>query len=95
MDANFFMFKFANKKDKLRVQEGSPWSFDKHLIGFKDYDGDLKPAKSVFDKACFQVRVYGLPLKMMSQGFAERIGKKMKLLKAVEDNLRSMAGENS
>ncbi|XWS54078.1 hypothetical protein CRYUN_Cryun10bG0058000 [Craigia yunnanensis] len=53
LDRNLFLFKFTTKKDNQRVMEGSPWSFDKHLIVFKDYDGNLRPSKYAFDKASF------------------------------------------
>ncbi|XWS23325.1 hypothetical protein CRYUN_Cryun28dG0003000 [Craigia yunnanensis] len=77
LDANLFLFKFAIKKDKARIKEGFPWSFDKHLLVFKDYDGDLRPSDYRFDKASFWVRVYGLTLRMMTRGIAERIGNKL------------------
>ncbi|XWS60811.1 hypothetical protein CRYUN_Cryun07bG0069500 [Craigia yunnanensis] len=77
-------FKFASKSDKHRILDGSPWSFDKHLLVLKDYDGNLRPTNYVFDSATFWIRVYGLPLKMMNQGMAERIGGKLGILKGVD-----------
>ena len=66
LDAYLFLFKFASKRDKQRILEGSSWSFDKHLVVFQEYDGNISPAQHSFDKACFQIRVYGIPLGMMN-----------------------------
>ncbi|XWS08105.1 hypothetical protein CRYUN_Cryun41cG0050700 [Craigia yunnanensis] len=55
LDANLFLFKFATKKDKVRIHEGSPWSFDKHLLVFEDCDGDLRSSDFIFDQANFCV----------------------------------------
>ena len=35
LDSNLFLFKFASTKDKDRVLEGSPWSFEKKLLMLK------------------------------------------------------------
>ena len=77
MDENLFLFKFATLKDKQRIIDGSPWSFEKKLLVLKKYDGDLRASDYVFDKADFWVRVYGLPLKMLNQEMADRIGRKI------------------
>lgn len=37
---NLFLFKFGTSKDKQRVIDGSPWSFDRQLLLFEDYNGD-------------------------------------------------------
>ena len=53
LDSNLFLFKFATIKDKQRVMDGSPWTFNKNLIVFKDYNGDLKGVDYKFDRAQF------------------------------------------
>ena len=53
IDFNLFLFKFYSMKDKHRVLEGSPWPFNKNLIAFKDYNGDLRGSNYVFDRAQF------------------------------------------
>ena len=53
LDNNLFLFKFPTTKDKQRVLDGSHSSFDKHLIVFKDYHGDLRLSNYVFDKGAF------------------------------------------
>ena len=36
LDSNLFLFKFHTMKDKLRVLDGSPWSFNNNLVAFQD-----------------------------------------------------------
>ena len=59
LDEKLFLFKFANKKDKQRVLDGSPWSFQKNLLAFTNYDGDLRTSKYEFKRACFWIRALG------------------------------------
>ncbi|XVF04676.1 hypothetical protein REPUB_Repub05bG0105400 [Reevesia pubescens] len=40
LDDNLFFFKFRFVTDKERVGDGLAWSFDKHLLVLKDFDGD-------------------------------------------------------
>ena len=87
MDNNLFLFKFANRKDKNRVLDRAPWSFDKHLLAFKDYDGGLRASKYVFDKATFWIQVFDLPLKMMHHDIVEKIGGKLGIFKQVDEGL--------
>ena len=80
LDENLFLFKFANKKDKQRVLDGSLWSFQKNLLAFTNYDGDLRIFKYEFKRACFWIRVFGLPLNLMNQEVAYRMGSKLEIL---------------
>ena len=47
LDENLFLFKFVTKNDKQKVMAGSPWSFDKQLIAFKDNSRDLRASDCV------------------------------------------------
>ena len=91
MDENLFLFKFATMKDKKRIIDGSPWSFEKQLLALLDYDGDLRASDYVFDKVAFWVRVYGLPLKLLNQEVEDRIGRKVGTL--VETDHKSRWGK--
>ncbi|XVF26514.1 hypothetical protein REPUB_Repub14bG0023300 [Reevesia pubescens] len=75
------------KADKIRVLEGSPWTFDKHLLVLKEFDGDLRPEDYRFDRAGFFVRIYGLPLKWMNSKMAKTIGKKIGVFMGVDSIL--------
>ena len=60
-----------------KVIDGSPWSFNKNLIVFKDYNGDLRGSDYKFEMAQFWVRVYGLPLRMLTKKCAIIISSKL------------------
>ena len=49
LDTNLFLIKFETIKDKERVLEGAPWSFDKNLLAFKEYNEDMGAAEYVFN----------------------------------------------
>ena len=85
--SNLFLFKFATLKDKRRVIDGSPWSFNKNLVAFKDYNGDLRGADYKFDRARFWIHVYGLPLKMLNEQCAISIN--MKLGELIQTDIES------
>ena len=48
-----FFLSLPTKKDKQRVLDGSPWSFQKNLLAFTDYDGNLRTSEYEFKRACF------------------------------------------
>ena len=77
LESNLFIFKFASLKDKQRVINGSPWSFNKNLIVFNDYNGDLRDLDYKFESAQFWVRVYGHPLRMLTKQCAIIISSKL------------------
>ncbi|XVF47816.1 hypothetical protein PTKIN_Ptkin03bG0141300 [Pterospermum kingtungense] len=83
IEENLFLFKFQGARDKERVLEGAPWSFDKSLLLFQEFNGALRPDEYVFDKATFWVRIYGLLLGMMNKTIGARIGESLgRLIKA-------------
>jgi len=89
LEDNLFLFKYSSETDKDRVIEGSPWFFDKHLLLFSEYNGDLRPDEYSFTKALFWIRVYELPLGKRSKEMAERIGSRIGKLVAVDPTLEA------
>ncbi|XVF82847.1 hypothetical protein PTKIN_Ptkin16aG0083300 [Pterospermum kingtungense] len=53
LEENFFLFKFQDVKDKERVLHGVPWTFDKQLILFHGYRGELRLEEYSFRIALF------------------------------------------
>ncbi|XVF84546.1 hypothetical protein PTKIN_Ptkin17bG0045700 [Pterospermum kingtungense] len=86
LDSNLSLFKFASLRDKKRVLEGAPWSFERQLLMFQEYDGDLRPSDYTFGKGTFWIRIHGLPLNLMSMEIAERLGKKIGTLLEVDSS---------
>ena len=93
LDSNMFVFKFASTKDKDKVLEGSPWSFEKKLLMLKQYDGNIRISDYYFGSASFWVRIYGLPLKLMNVETAKMLGRKIgTFIRADHDNARAEVG---
>ncbi|XVF82808.1 hypothetical protein PTKIN_Ptkin16aG0079600 [Pterospermum kingtungense] len=90
LDSNLFLFKFASVKDKERVLDGAPWTFEKQLLVFHEYDGNLRPSDYIFNKGTFWITIYDLSLNLMSTDMAEMIGNKIGVLKRVDHNTRRL-----
>ncbi|XVF67325.1 hypothetical protein PTKIN_Ptkin10aG0112000 [Pterospermum kingtungense] len=87
LEENLFLFKFSGSKDKERVLEGAPWSFDKHMLLFQDFKGELKPEEYVFNTAHIWIRIYELPLGMRNKNTRIRIEGKLGRLIAMDESL--------
>lgn len=77
LDSNLFIFQFFNLKDKERVLEGRPWSFDNHLLILEETTGDVQPSKISFSSSLFWIRVYDIPLNKRIEATAKGIGETM------------------
>ncbi|XVE61132.1 hypothetical protein DITRI_Ditri06bG0015200 [Diplodiscus trichospermus] len=55
LEDNLFLFKFQCERDKDRVLEGAPWSFDKHMLLFHEFKGELRP-----EEYCLRQQRFGL-----------------------------------
>ena len=60
---------------------------------FTNYDGDLRIFYYKFDKACFWIRICGLPLGLMNEETVELLGRKIGELKSIDKN-SSRSGAN-
>jgi hypothetical protein len=81
---SLFLVDFVNETNKKRVLEGRPWVFEGHLFAIEDYDGLTPPAKYLFDKAAFWVRMINLPLACMSLTVGNQIGSSMGQVEEVD-----------
>ena len=61
IDTNTFVFQFFHWKDKEKILEGRPWSFDQKLLVLQVIEGDEQPSQVVLDSSPFWVRIYNLP----------------------------------
>ncbi|XVF71647.1 hypothetical protein PTKIN_Ptkin12aG0056100 [Pterospermum kingtungense] len=87
LEENLFLFKCQDEKDKARVLSSAPWTFNKQLILFQEFKGELRPEDYVFKRAPFWVRVYDLPLGLRNQTTGTRIGQRMGNLLSVDNSL--------
>ena len=61
IDTNTFVFQFFHWKDKEKILEGRPWSFEQKLLVLQPIEGDEQPSQVVLDSSPFWVRLYNLP----------------------------------
>lgn len=58
------LFTFEDKTDVMKVLVAEPWSFDKHLMVLKKYDGNTDVRDLSFDQSTFWVQVHDLPIRL-------------------------------
>ncbi|XVF88101.1 hypothetical protein PTKIN_Ptkin19aG0022900 [Pterospermum kingtungense] len=86
LDANLFLFKFASIQDKRKGFDRAPWSFDRQLMMFQDYNGDLRPTNYVFGRGVFRIRICGLPMNLISLEIEKSLGRKIGNLIEIDSN---------
>jgi hypothetical protein len=74
LGGNLFLLEFDLARDKARVIEGQPWSFEGNLFMLEDFDGRTSPSEFTFDKASFWVRMTNLPLACMVRDVGFKLG---------------------
>lgn len=72
---NVFVADFANKSDRDRAQEGTPWMVGKHAVLLQDYDPWLRPSDIRFDSMSIWVRILNLPFEWMNNRKGLKIAK--------------------
>ena len=66
IEDDMFLVEFGDGRDKKRIMEMCPWSFEKQLILLQDFEGELVPKEIVLKWTPFWVQIYNLPLKSMT-----------------------------
>lgn len=74
IENDLFIVQFANVKDKNKVLDGRPWSFDQNLVLFKEIDGTAQPSNISLTYCPFWVRLYNLPLDSRTERRIRLIG---------------------
>lgn len=62
-----FLLELQLHTDKEKIMKGRPWSFDRHLICFCDFDGNLSPSEVQFMSKIFWVQIHNLPFAGMNR----------------------------
>ncbi|XVF64737.1 hypothetical protein PTKIN_Ptkin09bG0191200 [Pterospermum kingtungense] len=89
LEDNLFLFKFLCGKDRDRILEGAPWSFDRHMLMFHDFVGDWRPEEYVFEKVAFWIKIYNLLLGMRTSATRETIGWRLGKLIKVDNGIEN------
>nr|POE73371.1 hypothetical protein CFP56_08682 [Quercus suber] len=78
-----FMVEFGDGKNKKKVLEMSPWSYEKQLILLHDFEGEQAPKEISLTRSPFWIQIYNLPLKSKTRetswAISETIGKVMEV----------------
>ena len=56
------MFVFTNEEGVVRVMQGEPWSFDKHLVALKWVEKNTSIQNMIFDRTSFWIQVHDIPI---------------------------------
>ena len=75
---------FENGKDKKRVIEMCPWSYEKQLVLIQDFKGELTPKEIDIRWAPFWIQIYNLPLKCRTKETKWAIGSSLGLVMDVD-----------
>jgi hypothetical protein len=72
---NVFVAVFANKADRDRAQEGTPWMVGRHAVLLQAHDPRLRPSDVRFDSMTIWVRILNLPFEWMNDKKGLKIAK--------------------
>lgn len=74
IENGLFVVQFASGKDRKKVMEGRPWTFDQHLIVLNEIEGGVQPSEIALNHSPFWVRFYNIPLDCRSANHIRAIG---------------------
>nr|POE91183.1 hypothetical protein CFP56_51459 [Quercus suber] len=74
LENEMFMVEFGDEKDKKKVLEMSPWSFEKQLVLLQKFKGEQAPKEIQLARSPFWVQIHNLPLKSRTGETGKAIG---------------------
>lgn len=77
IEEDLFLVEFGDPKDKKKVLEMCPWSFEKNLVLLQEFSGDLVPKEIDLKWSPFWVQVSNLPLKSRTKETGMVLGSKL------------------
>ena len=78
------MVEFGDGRDKKKVLDMCPWSYEKQLVLIQDFEAKLTPKEIELKWSPFWVQIFNLPLKSRMRETREVIGFKLGELLAVD-----------
>ena len=84
IDGDLFLVEFGDGRDKKRVIEMCPWSYEKQLVLIQDFKGELTPKEIDIRWAPFWIQIYNLPLKCRTKETEWAIGSSLGLVMDVD-----------
>ncbi|XP_048496311.1 uncharacterized protein LOC125495591 [Beta vulgaris subsp. vulgaris] len=77
IENGFFVVQFANLRDKTKVLNGRPWTFDQNLILLSEIEGELQPSNMSLTLCPFWLRIYNLPMAYRTEKHIKMIANSM------------------
>ena len=77
VDEELFLAEFGDGKDKKKVMDMCPWSYEKQLVLLQEFDGKLTPKEAEIRWAPFWVQIFNLPLNCRTKEIGLTIGTKL------------------
>ena len=74
VEEELFLVEFGDEKDKKKVLDMCPQSFEKQLVLIQDFEGELTLKEFELKWAPFLVQIYNLPLKSRTKEMGWTIG---------------------
>ena len=74
IEDELLLVEFGDEKDKKKVLDMCPWSYEKQLILIQEYVGELTPKEIEVKWAPFWVKIYNLPLNSRTKATGWAIG---------------------
>ena len=63
LEDEVFMVEFRDRRDKKKIMEMQPWSYEKRLIILQEFEGEQTPKEVVLKWTPFWIQIHNLPLK--------------------------------
>ena len=77
VDEDLFLVEFGDCRDKKKVLDMCPWSYEKQLNLLQEFDGKLTPKEVEIRWAPFWIQIFNLPLNCRMKEIGLAIGAKM------------------
>lgn len=74
IENGLFVVQFACRRDKEKVLDGRPWTFDQHLVMLQEVEDHVQPSNIELRRCPFWMRLYNLPMGYRSESYVRRIG---------------------
>ncbi|XP_021762541.1 uncharacterized protein LOC110727283 [Chenopodium quinoa] len=87
IENNLFVVQLFHWRDKEKVIDGAPWTFDNHLILLKEMHHNEQPENVEIKYCPFWLRLYNLPFDSRSNADVRLIPEKIGIVLEVEDDV--------
>ena len=77
IEEDLFLVEFGDGRDKKKVMETCPWSYEKQLILMQEFEGEMVPKEIKLQWVPFWVQIFNLPPKSMTREAEYEIGSKL------------------